>query len=97
MSKTEALAMTSSRSRSSSSEVQAFGLFLVFSHQFLRGHARFRALNAAGLSFFASALAGRLPLMGSNISFCPAAALRGFLPSMVQPRGHLRCRASGHP
>jgi hypothetical protein len=46
----------------------------------ISGHARFRALDAAGLSFFASALEARLPLIGSSISFCPAAALRGFLP-----------------
>ena len=46
----------------------------------ISGHARFRALDAAGLSFFASALAARLPLIGSSISFCPAAALGGFLP-----------------
>jgi hypothetical protein len=41
------------------------------------GHARFRALDAAGLSFFASALEARLPLIGSSISFCPAAATAG--------------------
>jgi hypothetical protein len=64
MSKTEALEMISSRGRSSSSEVQAFALF-IFSHQFLRGHARFRTLDAAGLSFFVSALGGR-PLIGSS-------------------------------
>jgi hypothetical protein len=81
MSKTEALEMTSSRSRLSSSDVQAFALFIFFA-SFLRGHARFRALDAAGLSLFASALPACLPLMSSNISFCPAAAC-GFLPTMV--------------
>jgi hypothetical protein len=88
MSKTEALEMTSSRSRLSSSDVQAFALFIFFA-SFLRGHARFRALDAAGLSLFASVLPACLPLMSSNISFCPAAAC-GFLPTMVQPRGRLR-------
>jgi len=66
----------SSQSRSSSSEVQDFALFS-FSHPFLQGHVRFRALDAAGWSFFASALAARLSLMlgpflrrtGSRFSF----------------------------
>jgi hypothetical protein len=46
MSKTEALEMTSSRSRSSSSIVQAFALFSFFP-SVSPGHARFRALDAA--------------------------------------------------
>jgi hypothetical protein len=42
---------------------------------------RFRLRAGAGLSaFLVSCLAVRLPLIGSNISFCPAAAFRGFLP-----------------
>ncbi len=65
MSMTETLEMTSSRSRSSSSEVQAFALFSFFP-SVSPGHTCFRALDAAGLSFFVSALAGRLPLMGSS-------------------------------
>jgi hypothetical protein len=73
MSKTEALAMTSSRSRLSSSDVQAFALFIFFA-SFLRGHARFRALDAAG--FFASALAARLPLMVLIVYFSSLASAR---------------------
>ena len=63
----------------------------------ISGHVRFRALDAAGLSFFASALEARLPLIGSSISFCPAAALRGFLPfagSALRSFAMLRFRAS---
>ena len=87
--------MTSCRSRSSSAEVHALELFVRFVA--ISGHARFRALDAAGLSFFASALEARLPLIGSSISFCPAAALRGFLPfAGSAPRSFaiLRFRAS---
>jgi hypothetical protein len=60
-------------------------------------HARFRVLEAAGLSFFASAFAARFLLIGSSISFCPAAALRGFLPfagSAPRSFAMLRFRAS---
>jgi hypothetical protein len=92
----EALEMTSSRSRSSSSEVQALQLF-IFLVAISSGHARFRALDAAGLSFFASALAARIPLIGRSISFCPAAALRGLLSfAGSDPRSFamLRFRAS---
>jgi hypothetical protein len=95
MSDSEALEMTSCRSRSSSAEVHALELFVRFVA--ISGHARFRALDAAGLSFFASALEARLPLIGSSISFCPAAALRGFLPfAGSAPRSFaiLRFRAS---
>jgi hypothetical protein len=53
MSKSEALEMTNSRSRSSSSEVQALQLFILLV-VISSGHARFRALDATGLSFFAS-------------------------------------------
>ena len=45
----------------------------------------------------ASAFAARFPLIGSSISFCPAAALRGFLPFAGQPRGCLQCCVSEHP
>jgi hypothetical protein len=65
MSKSEAFEMTSSRSRSSSSEVQTLQLF-IFLVAISSGHARFRVLDATGLSFFASALAACLPLMGSS-------------------------------
>jgi hypothetical protein len=60
MSDSEALEMTSCRSRSSSAEVHAFALFDFFV-SVSPGSARFRAVDAAG--FFASALAARLPLM----------------------------------
>jgi hypothetical protein len=59
MSKTKTLEMVSSRSRSSSSEVQAFALFSFFASV---SPCSFPALDAAGLYFFASALAGRLTL-----------------------------------
>ena len=45
----------------------------------------------------ASAFAARFPLIGSSISFCPAAALRGFLPfagSAPRSFAMLRFRAS---
>ena len=42
--------------------------------------ALFRARAGAVLSAFLLSLGGRLLLIGSSISFCPAAALRGFLP-----------------
>jgi hypothetical protein len=58
MSESEALDMTSCRSRSSSAEVHAFALFDFFV-SVSPGSARFRAVDAAG--FFASA--ARLPLM----------------------------------
>ncbi len=96
MSESEALERTSCRSRSSSAEVHALRLFVRLVAM-SSGHARFRALDAAGLSFFASALAARLPLIGSSISFCPAAALRGFLPfagSAPRSFAMLRFRAS---
>ena len=99
-----ALERTSCRSRSSSAEVHALRLFIRLVAM-SSGHARFRALDAAGSSFFASALAARSPLIGSSISFCPAAALRGFLPfagSAPRSFAMLRFRASrrsvsGHP
>jgi hypothetical protein len=96
MSESEALERTSCRSRSSSAEVHALWL-LIRLLAMSSGHARFRALDAAGLSFFASAFAARLPLIGSSISFCPAAALRGFLPfagSAPRSFAMLRFRAS---
>ena len=71
MSKTEALEMTSSRSRLSSSEVQAFALFSFFP-SVSPGYARFRALDAAG--FFVSALAARLPLMVLIVYFSSLAS-----------------------
>jgi len=79
MSDGEALERTSCRSRSSSAEVPALRLFIRLV-AISPSHARFRAVDAAGLSFFASALEARLPLICSSISFCPAAALRGFSP-----------------
>jgi hypothetical protein len=87
MSKTEALEMTSSRSRLSSSDVQAFALFIFFA-SFLRGHARFRALDAAGLSLFASALPACLPLMSAaTFPFVPLRPVafypRWFSPAVV--------------
>src|SRR5712692_11088526 len=47
MSKSEALEITNSRSRSSSSEVQALQLFILLV-VISSGHARFRALDATG-------------------------------------------------
>ncbi len=67
MSKSEALEMTNSRSRSSSSEVQALQLFILLV-VISSGQARFRALDATGVSFFASALAARLAPMGSRLA-----------------------------
>ena len=75
MSKSEALEMTNSRSRSSSSEVQALQLFILLV-VISSGHARFRALDAAGLYFFASALAGRLPLTLGPVSSADGFALQ---------------------
>jgi hypothetical protein len=61
----------------------------------ISGHPRFRALDAAVLSFLASALAARLPLIGSSISFCPAAALRRLLPfAGSDPRSFAMLRVS---
>jgi hypothetical protein len=92
----EALEMTSSRSRSSSSEVQALQLF-IFLVAISSGHARFRALDAAGLSFFASALAARIPLIGRSISFVPLRPCVASCPLRVQTQGRLRCCVSGQP
>jgi hypothetical protein len=87
--------MTSCRSRSSSAEVHALELFVRFvaisTVMLVPGPRRRR------LVFLASALAALLPLIGSNISFCPAAALRGFLPfagSAPRSFAMLRFRAS---
>jgi len=96
MSESEALETTNCRSRSSSSEVHALQLFIRLV-AISSAHARFRVLEAAGLSFFASAFAARFLLIDSSISFCPAAALRGFLPfAGSAPRlfAMLRFRAS---
>jgi hypothetical protein len=76
MSKTEALEMTSSRSRLSSSEVQAFALFSFFP-SVSPGSCSFPGSRRRRLVFLSSALAGRLPLMlgpflrrtGSRFSF----------------------------
>ena len=87
--------MTSCRSRSSSSAVYAVRLFIRLVA--LSPVMLVSALDAAGLSFFASSLSARLPLIGSSISFCPAAALRGFLPfagSAPRSFAMLRFRAS---
>ena len=96
MSESEALETTNCRSRSSSSEVHALQLFIRLV-AISSAHARFRVLEAAGLSFFASAFAARFLLIDSSISFCPAAALRGFLPFAGSAPRSLRCCASGHP
>jgi hypothetical protein len=48
---------------------------------------------AASFSFFASALAAHFPLMGNSISFCPAAAFRGYVFAQGRRalgRNHLR-------
>jgi hypothetical protein len=86
MSESEALETTRCRSRSSSAEVHALRLFIRLVAM-SSDHARFRALDAAGLSFFASALAERLPLIGRSISFVPLRPCVASYPSLVQPRG----------
>ena len=96
MSDSEALEMTSCRSRSSSAEVHALELFIrlvaISPVMLVSGSSR----SQACLSLL-QRLAARLPLIGSSISFCPAAALRGFLPfagSALRSFAMLRFRAS---
>jgi hypothetical protein len=91
MLESEELETTSCRSRSSSSEVHALQLFFRLV-AISSAHAHFRALEAAGLSFRSA-----LPADWQQHSFCPAAALRGFLPfAGSAPRlfAMLRIRAS---
>jgi len=62
--------------------------YLIFSFQFLRDHARFRVLDAAGLSFFVSALTARLPLMILVSTFLRSLARR-------EPAAYPRAPQSG--
>src|SRR5712664_4352847 len=92
MLESEELETTSCRSRSSSSEVHALQLFFRLV-AISSGHAHFRALEAAGLSFRSALPADwQQHFLLSGLRPCVASC-----PSLVQPRGGLRCCVSEHP